>query len=1131
MGTSKQLATFEQIFRGQEEGDILALLNATDAFIMVLDAKGLVLHLNSVCEATTGCSLQDAKGKYFWDLFLTAQDAKVVKAAFDLIGESQFPERYENHLIGKDGTSHWVAWKNTLIRGGEEDVKYVVSTGINISRRKQVEQSLRRRDAILEAVSFAASSFLKAGTWETAIAVVMECLGLASEVSRVTLCRNYHADDGKIMASIVYEWTAQNVERHSDESALRNVCWDAPGFNRIFSALKQGEPISGNVNDFNPAEQEIFRQSAITSMLAVPVFEGQSWWGLIAFEECESERVWSRAEIDASKAAASILGSAISGTRALKVRSATMSISDAAHMAQDLGDLFKSIHAIVAEMMFAENFYIAIYDDAADIISFPYDVDQFDEPFPPHKPERGLTEYVLRSGKPLLASPDVFEDLVKRGEVDSIGAPSIDWLGVPLKAKDKTIGVLAVQSYTEGVRFGEEEKAILTFVSTQIAMAIERKRADDALRESEEQYRTLVRNIPIGIYRSVPFDRERILMANKAFLTMFGFDSEDEAKEASMEDLYLKPDEHKVFMEILEARGEVYAFEARLRRKDDTIIWGAITAQVVKATQDSLSYFDCAIEDITVRTSRSQEREALISFSAILKTAQTRSETVAAILDYVRILFNAEGNALVLRDDGGGRYWIEAARGYWDYLGERRLQFDPSLSQKIISSGSLYSDWVKRDPLYGLPMPAGQRRMAVCVPLTTENKSIGAIWLSRQDAFGESDVQLLAAISDMAANALHRMLLHEQTQRRVQRLSALRAVDMAISASMDLRVVFNVLLEQLRTQLHVDAASVLLLRPQMQTLEHTASRGFQTNLINQTRLRLSDRLVGRAILEHRTLRVDNLAEQAEDFLRVRGLSSEGFVVYYIAPLVVKGQLVGALELFHRSELFPDKEWLDFLDMLAGQAAIAIDNATLFNDLQRSNMDLHLAYDTTLEGWVNALDLRVGEGTDHTKSITEVTVNLARRMGVVDSDLVHVRRGALLHDIGKMAIPDTILLKPGPLADDEWQLMKRHPEFARDLLWPTGYLRPAVDIPYCHHERWDGTGYPRGLAGTDIPLAARVFTVVDVWDALCSDRPYRKAWPDQAVHDYLAQQSGKQFDPEVVSVFFKAEQEGQLQYQD
>jgi PAS domain S-box-containing protein len=653
------------------------------------------------------------------------------------------------------------------------------------------------------------------------------------------------------------------------------------------------------------------------------------------------------------------------------------------------------------------------------------------------------------------------------------------------------------------------------------------QKSDEALRESEEQYRTLVKNIPVGIYRSAPSDRERILMANQAFLTMFGFNSEEEAKEISMDDLCLKPEDHDVFMDILLSQGGVYGFEMMLKHQGGTLMWGSITARVVRGPDGLPSYFDCAIENITERTNRSQEREALISFAAILKTAQTRSDTVAAILDYLKILFNVEGNALVLTDENGGRFWVEASRGYWDYLRERRLQFDQTLSQSVISSGNLYVDWVKRDPLYGLPMPAGQQRVAICVPLATENKPIGALWLSRQAGFGESEVQLLVAIGDMAANALHRVLLHEQTQRRVQHLSALRAVDMAISASMDLRVVFNVLLEQLRTQLNVDAAAVLLLRPQMQTLEHAASRGFQTTAINQTRLRLSDRLVGRPLLEHRTMRIDNLVGQAEDFVRARGLPGEGFVVYYLVPLVVKGQLVGALELFHRSDLFPDKEWLDFLDMLAGQAAIAIDNATMFNDLQRSNMDLHLAYDTTLEGWVNALDLRVGESADHARHVTEVTVNLARSMGISEAELVQIRRGALLHDIGKMAIPDAILLKPGPLTDEEWQIMRRHPGFARDLLWPTGYLRPAVDIPYCHHERWDGAGYPRGLAGMDIPLSARIFAIVDVWDSLRSDRPYRKAWPEQQVQEYLQLQAGKHFDLEVVGVFFRLMQSGNL----
>ena len=153
-------------------------------------------------------------------------------------------------------------------------------------------------------------------------------------------------------------------------------------------------------------------------------------------------------------------------------------------------------------------------------------------------------------------------------------------------------------------------------------------------------------------------------------------------------------------------------------------------------------------------------------------------------------------------------------------------------------------------------------------------------------------------------------------------------------------------------------------------------------------------------------------------------------------------------------------------------------------------------------------------------MTEITARLARSSDIPDTELVHLRRGALLHDIGKMGIPDQILLKPGPLTDEEWRIMRRHPQYAYEMLSPITFLRRAIDIPYCHHERWDGTGYPRGLKGEQIPLAARLFSVVDVWDALCSDRPYRVAWPEEKVRQYIRELSGKAFDPQVVDAFFR-----------
>ena len=247
------------------------------------------------------------------------------------------------------------------------------------------------------------------------------------------------------------------------------------------------------------------------------------------------------------------------------------------------------------------------------------------------------------------------------------------------------------------------------------------------------------------------------------------------------------------------------------------------------------------------------------------------------------------------------------------------------------------------------------------------------------------------------------------------------------------------------------------------------------------------------------------------------MAEEPFISYFAVPLIVKEQVKGVLELFQRTELEPNDEWLKFLHALANQAAIAIDNSSLFKDLQESNIELTQAYDATIQGWSRALDLRDKETEGHTQRVTELTIKLGHQFGLSENELVHLRRGALLHDIGKMGVPDAILLKPGSLTDEEWIIMRKHPTFAYEMLSPIHYLQSALDIPYCHHEKWDGTGYPRGLSGDQIPFAARIFAVVDVWDALTSDRPYREAWPEEKVLDHIRSLVGTHFDPQVAKV--------------
>ncbi len=387
-----------------------------------------------------------------------------------------------------------------------------------------------------------------------------------------------------------------------------------------------------------------------------------------------------------------------------------------------------------------------------------------------------------------------------------------------------------------------------------------------------------------------------------------------------------------------------------------------------------------------------------------------------------------------------------------------------------------------------------------------------------ENLLSPDEIHLVETLVEISGNTFHRMRLHEETESRLQALTALRTIDLAIATSFDLRITLNVLLEQTIAQLKVDAADILLFNPTMQLLEYKASRGFSGRAVEQTRLQLDQGYAGQAVLQGRTIYLPNLQDRSISFNRFLHLAGERFVSYYAAPLMIKGEVKGVLELFLRAETTPTSEWLDFLDALARQAAIAIDNAQLFDSLQRSRVELAMAYDYTLEGWSRAVDLRDHETENHTRRIVDMTVQLARRMGFNEADLVHVRRGALLHDIGKMGVPDEILVKPGPLNDREWVEMRKHPDFAKMFIEDIEYLRPAMDIPYCHHERWNGSGYPRHLKGDEIPRMARIFAVVDVYDALTNDRYYRRAWTKEKVLDYLLEKKNSDFDPDVVDEF-------------
>jgi HD-GYP domain-containing protein (c-di-GMP phosphodiesterase class II) len=259
-----------------------------------------------------------------------------------------------------------------------------------------------------------------------------------------------------------------------------------------------------------------------------------------------------------------------------------------------------------------------------------------------------------------------------------------------------------------------------------------------------------------------------------------------------------------------------------------------------------------------------------------------------------------------------------------------------------------------------------------------------------------------------------------------------------------------------------------------------------------------------------------------------GSNSQSASVLAIPLLHTSGRCFGMLsaQSYIQNAYVPAHEQV--LTTLANQVAKAIENAQHLHNLRSSNQELIEAYEATIEGWSRAMDLRDKETEGHTRRVTQLTLNMVRFLGFREDELVHVRRGALLHDVGKLGVPDRILHKADRLTKREWELMRRHPTYSFEMLSPIKYLEPALDIPFCHHERWDGTGYPRGLKGDQIPRVARIFAVVDVWDALTNDRPYRPAWSHEQALQYLKDQAGKHFDPEVVAAFVSLTTSGRVQ---
>ena len=654
----------------------------------------------------------------------------------------------------------------------------------------------------------------------------------------------------------------------------------------------------------------------------------------------------------------------------------------------------------------------------------------------------------------------------------------------------------------------------------------ERKQAEETLHESEDKFHSLFNNSEVGMFRT-RLDGSEILELNQKFLKIIGY-TLDEVKGKPSVDMWADKGERDRIMQLLRTEGHVMDFEFGLLNKRGEVRRCSTSMRLYPET----GILEGSIQDIT---ERKWAEDKLAASEAELRALFASMTDVVIIYDiegrYIHVAPTNPANLYLRPDEMLGKTLHEI-------LPKEQADYIVSMIRTAIQNCQVvngeYSLHVEDREIWFLASVSrlsDTTALLVAHDITWRKRVEEDLILANNELVYENEEKEKRAAELVLANkellfqneekekrAAELILANKETVRRLQNIQALHKIDQAIGGSLDLTLTLNVVLEQVKTQLNVDTAAVLLLNPHTQILEFAAGIGFRSKAIERSHLRLGEGYSGRAALERRTVSITNLLENSTQFDRATLLADEGFATYFGTPLIAKGQVNGVLEVFHRSPFAPDENWLEFFKILAGQAAIAVDSASLFTELKQSNTQLFAAYDSTIEGWSHALDLRDKETEGHTQRVTEMTLKLARAAGITEEELVHVRRGALLHDIGKMGVPDHILLKPDKLTDEEWVVMRKHPTFAFELLSPIAYLRPALDIPYCHHEQWDGTGYPRGLKGEQIPLTARLFAIVDVWDALRSDRPYRKAWPEDKVLEHIHSLVGTHFDPKAVELF-------------
>ena len=676
-----------------------------------------------------------------------------------------------------------------------------------------------------------------------------------------------------------------------------------------------------------------------------------------------------------------------------------------------------------------------------------------------------------------------------------------------------------------------------------------RLNAMDELRESREMYRRFFQTARDAVF--IAAVDGRWIDMNESALILFGYDQREEIWTDTMLNFYWDSDQGKEYVQKLKTDGYVKDYPLKFRKRNGSSFNGLISAAPYEIGGKLIGY-QGFIRDITDELRVKEENEKLHKNqlaldSLALETGKMLSpdEIYASISNHFKDLITLDWIRILKFEEKTANFKIEYEWGTNPFITGRALEpediernfqslirqiiktkkttvasLDSGLSLEFEETTVDMSETDGDDPAYE-DLQMATHNM-ILVPIMIDKQVICIIQLVCDPSWQSSteDLSLLTMAANTLAICLNKAYLYQQSQIHVKTLSSFQRIQHNILENLSLPTTLDMLVDEIVRELSVDAVDILYFHPGLKSLRPIAQQGFRQKVFQNISIEIGEGLAGKAAKTKSIIHVRDLINSEEQINRSLEFSTEKFVTYFGVPLLVKGRMVGVLEIFNRSVMDPEDDWIDLLKLVAGLAGTAIDLQNLTNDLERSRKEIAVAFDGVIKGWASALELRGIEPKGHAERIVELTEDLARNMGLDGPELEDIRRGVLLHDIGKMGIPDEVLLKGSVLNEVERKKIGRHPVDAYELLKSVDALKSALDIPLYHHERWDGEGYPYQIEGEDIPLAARMFAIVDVWDAMLSDRPYRKAYSREEAIQHIKQQSGKHFDPVVVKAFLK-----------